>query len=229
MDRLLTVKEVATYLHVHQRTVIKLAAEGALPAARIGNQWRFRPDAIDSWLDDQTIGIRPRYVEAGTPGGLPAQVLDLENCFQPEQIVPRLDAVTKTAAIEELAGLASHLGLVRDKTWFVGALIERENVMSSAVGHGLAFPHTLRRHPEQIVRPFMVLGRSAGGIPFEAVDGAPTHLIFLLGLRHEALYLPWLTKLTRMLARSEAMGALLDAPDAQSIYDELAAAEERLG
>jgi mannitol/fructose-specific phosphotransferase system IIA component (Ntr-type) len=72
--------------------------------------------------------------------------------------------------IEELSGLAHRLGLVRDKTWFVGALIQRENVFPGALGGGIAFLHTLRRNPEQIARPFMVLGRSLEGVEFDALD-----------------------------------------------------------
>src|SRR5438128_5209130 len=41
-DRLMTVKELSAYLNLNERTVLKLAAEGPLPAVKVGNQWRFR-------------------------------------------------------------------------------------------------------------------------------------------------------------------------------------------
>ncbi len=225
-DRLLTVKQLAGYLSVNERTVLKLIADGALPAVKVGNQWRFRKAMIDTWLDDQMLGVTPRYVERPEPRAA-RRMLELASCFQPEQVV-ELGSKTKTTVIEELAARAAELGLVRDKTWFVGALIERENVMPSALGHGVAFLHTLRRNPEQVARPFMVLGRSTGGVDFDALDGKPTHLFFVLGLKFEELHLPWLHKLSRMVSQQDAVAAVLGAPDGQAVFRALDDAEKRL-
>jgi mannitol/fructose-specific phosphotransferase system IIA component (Ntr-type) len=155
-------------------------------------------------------------------------MLDLASCFQPDHIIAELAAKTKNAVFEELADAASRLGLVRDKNWFVGALIERENIMPSAVGNGVAFLHTLNRHPEQVVRPFMVLGRSRAGVDFDALDGKPTHLVFVLGLKFQELHLPWLAKLAQLFARPEATAALIAAPDAAAMFESLARTEQAL-
>lgn len=226
-DRLMTVKQLATYLNVNERTVLKLVQEGALPGVKVGNQWRFRKAMIDTWLDDQMLGITPRHVEVAPPDA-PRRLLTLASCFETSHILPELSGTTKTSVVGELAAHAQKLGLVRDETWFVGALIQRENVMPSAIGNGLAFLHTLRRHPAQIVRPFMVLGRSRDGVDFDALDGERTHLFFALGLKYDELHLPWLAKLVQMLAQSEVLPSLLKAADADAIYELLLDAERRL-
>lgn len=226
-DRLMTVKQVATYLNVNERTVLNLVGDGALPGFKVGSQWRFRKAMIDTWLDDQRLGVTPRYVESHPPDS-PQHMLALSSCFAPAQIVPELAGRSKTAVVVELAGLAQRLGLVRDETWFVGALIQRENVLPSAMGNGLAFLHTLRRSPEQVVKPFMVLGRSREGVDFDALDGKPVHLFFVLGLKYDALHLPWLAKLVHMLAQPGEVASLLAAPDSAAIYERLAEAEHRL-
>lgn len=226
-DRLMTIKQVAAYLNVNERTVLKLVQEGALPGVKVGNQWRFRRAMIDTWLDDQMLGITPRYVEPTRPG-LPRRMLTLASCFEPGYVLPELAGKTKLAVIVELAAHAQELGLVRDGTWFVEALFKRENVMPSAMGNGLAFLHTLRRHPEQVSKPFMVLGRSREGVDFDALDGKPTHLFFVLGLRSDESHLPWLAKLVQMLAQNEIVPSLLAAPDAVTIYDRLVDAERKL-
>ncbi len=226
-DRLLTVKQLAEYLSVNDRTVLKLVSEGTLPGVKVGNQWRFRKAMIDAWLDDQMLGVVPKYLDAPTPGGSPRRMLELTSCFQPEHVIPELEARTRNGVIEELAALADRLGLVRDRTWFVGALIQRENVMPTAIG-GIAFLHSLQRNPEQVVRPFMLLGRSHEGVDFDALDGHPTHLFFALGLKYEELYLPWLHKLSQMFASENAVRSILDAPDPAAIYRAVAEAERRL-
>jgi mannitol/fructose-specific phosphotransferase system IIA component (Ntr-type) len=65
-------------------------------------------------------------------------------------------------------------------------------------------------------------------VDFDALDGGPTHLFFVLGLKFEELYLPWLHKLSQMFAREEAVRAILDAPDADSIFQAVAEAERKL-
>jgi len=75
----------------------------------------------------------------------------------------------------------------------------------------------------------MVLGRSHEGLDFDALDGKPTHLFFVLGLKYEALHLPWLTKLVQMLAQADVIAALLQASDVTEIYSVLTDAERKLG
>lgn len=224
----MTARQVAAYLNVNERTVLKLVSEGALPGVKIGSQWRFRKAMLEAWLDDQMLGVVPQHVELDGRGSAPRRLVDLASCFQPTHVIPELQAKTKIEVIEELAALANHLGLVRDKNWFVGALIQRENIMPSAVGNGVAFMHTMYRHPEQVVRPFMVLGRSRQGVECDALDGKPTHLFFVLGLKFQELQLPWLAKLAQMFARTEAVQALLEAPGPQAIFESLREAERTL-
>lgn len=51
---ILTVKEVADYLKVNERTIYRLATSGDLPAFRVGSSWRFRQNEIDIWITEQS-------------------------------------------------------------------------------------------------------------------------------------------------------------------------------
>jgi len=51
--RVLTVRELAGYLRVHQTTVYRLLREGKLPAFRIGSNWRFTREEIERWMIDE--------------------------------------------------------------------------------------------------------------------------------------------------------------------------------
>lgn len=50
---IMTLREVAKYLGLHVMTVYKLTREGRVPAAKIGGQWRFKREVLDSWLEAQ--------------------------------------------------------------------------------------------------------------------------------------------------------------------------------
>ena len=49
-NALLTVKEVATFLAVTERTVYRLVKDHRLPAYKVGGQWRFKVDLIEAWM-----------------------------------------------------------------------------------------------------------------------------------------------------------------------------------
>src|SRR3989475_4475460 len=95
-DRLMTVKELAAYLNLNERTVLKLAAEGPMPAVKVGNQWRFSNAMIDASLADQMPGISRPYLHpprAERAGGL---LLGPASCFPPGHLLPALSARPQT-------------------------------------------------------------------------------------------------------------------------------------
>lgn len=52
-DQILTLKEVATYLKLAEKTAYKLAAAGKLPGFKVGGSWRFKREDIDRWIEVQ--------------------------------------------------------------------------------------------------------------------------------------------------------------------------------
>ncbi|WP_413162350.1 methylation-associated defense system helix-turn-helix domain-containing protein MAD1 [Aeromonas salmonicida] len=60
-DEILTIKQVAEYLKVTERTIYRHAAGKKIPAFKVGGTWRFRKSDIDAWILAQTLG------EEGSP------------------------------------------------------------------------------------------------------------------------------------------------------------------
>ena len=52
-DQILTLKEVADYLKLAEKTAYKLAAAAQLPGFKVGGSWRFKQTDIDQWIEDQ--------------------------------------------------------------------------------------------------------------------------------------------------------------------------------
>lgn len=53
---ILTIKEVADYLKVNERTVYRLAGAKKIPAFKVGGNWRFQRSDIEQWIKSQTTG-----------------------------------------------------------------------------------------------------------------------------------------------------------------------------
>ena len=52
-DEILTLKELAAYLKLTEKTAYRLAAEGRLPGFKVGGSWRFKLVDIEAWIDQQ--------------------------------------------------------------------------------------------------------------------------------------------------------------------------------
>ncbi len=207
---LLTMSELAHYLHLDEATVGKLVTAGKIPSLQVDRQWRFKRGVIDDWIQQQLVGEDESFVDI--PDGMK---LPLEDLLPDQAIVPNLRAKTPIGVIEELAARAYTNGWLADKPWFVGAVVERESLSSTAMDGGVAFLHTRAKDKGKIARPFIIVGRSWEGIAFGAPDGNPTYLFFLLGLKYDRLHLPILGRLARALRNTATIAKLrsLQSPD----------------
>ena len=50
---IMTLREVAEYLKLAEKTAYRLAAEGKLPGFKVGGSWRFKESDIEKWIDEQ--------------------------------------------------------------------------------------------------------------------------------------------------------------------------------
>ena len=50
---ILTMREVADYLRITEKTAYRLASEGKLPGFKVGGSWRFRQSEIEAWIESQ--------------------------------------------------------------------------------------------------------------------------------------------------------------------------------
>ncbi len=53
VDQILTLKEVAAYLKLAEKTAHRLASEGKLPGFKVGGSWRFKREDLDAWINTQ--------------------------------------------------------------------------------------------------------------------------------------------------------------------------------
>jgi excisionase family DNA binding protein len=52
-DQILTLKEVAAYLRLAEKTAYRLASEGKLPGFKVGGSWRFKREDLEVWIGKQ--------------------------------------------------------------------------------------------------------------------------------------------------------------------------------
>jgi PTS system nitrogen regulatory IIA component len=146
--------------------------------------------------------------------------MPLTDLVAPNAIIPALKVNNKKQVLQELAARAAALTGQNEKTIF-DTLMQREKLGSTAVGNGIAIPHGKMA---TLGRLFGLFARLDRPVDFEALDGQPVDLIFLL-LAPEgagADHLKALARVARMLRESAVAEKLRASEDAEALYAVLA-------
>lgn len=138
--------------------------------------------------------------------------------FLTKERVIDLKGQTKNDVLYEMAKVAVNEAIHEDVEALYDELLDRERLMSTGIGIGIAVPHT--RCPE--TETFTVaIGRSAEGVKYDSLDGQPVHLVILIiapgNDRRE--YLQLLAKVVMKLKDREFFQKLMDAPTSGDMYD----------
>ena len=134
-----------------------------------------------------------------------------------EFVLEQLKAANKRDALAELAGVFAQGRINVDSEAMLHVLLERERLGSTGIGDGIAIPHGKLPGLEEMVVSF---GRSREGIAFEAMDGKPVHLFFLLMAPENSagLHLKALAKISRMLKDANFRQNLLEAKMHEDLF-----------
>lgn len=134
----------------------------------------------------------------------------------PEAVVPSLRAGGKKQALQDLSAQAARLTGVPETTIFE-ALLQRERLGSTGIGEGIAIPHG--KLPD-LTRLFGLVARLEKPIDFEALDGQPVDLLFLLLAPEDAGadHLKALSRIARILRDPDVVARLRSAHDRDALY-----------
>ena len=143
--------------------------------------------------------------------------MDSEHICQIIDTVIDVSALDKRALLYDLARRAA-LVLKVDADVLFRALVMREELGSTGVGHGVAIPHV---RLEQVKSPFGIMVRLKDPIDFNAVDEQPVDLVCLLLLskENESAQLKALAGIARRLRRQELLEELRSAPNRVVLYN----------
>ncbi len=136
-----------------------------------------------------------------------------------EGLVVFLDVEDRNRAIQEMVGLLNHAGKLQDLPTFHRAILEREKIVSTGIGMGVAIPHAKL---EGYTDFFIAIGiQEKKGIEWQALDNAPVHLIFMIGgpEKSQTEYLHILSDLTTAVKDVERRKKLLRASQPRQVVD----------
>lgn len=135
-----------------------------------------------------------------------------------EFIIEELHAATKEAVLAELAAVLMPAGSTDDQDEIVRVLMARERLGSTGIGDGIAIPHGKIGGLDDLR---IAIGRSHQGVDFNALDGKPAHLFFLLMAPENSAgqHLKVLARIARLLKDSVLRKNLMEAESAAELFN----------
>lgn len=139
--------------------------------------------------------------------------------LQPRLVVVDLKAVSNVEVIERMIDLVVEHVPGLDRTGLVGALLDREQQVSTGLAGGVAVPHAT---VEGLDRTLLAIGRTARPVDFGSLDGSPVRFVFLMlsppgGI---ATHIRLLARIARLCSHPgflDAMGQARDSADLLSV------------
>jgi len=174
---------------------------------RAGRRWQ----KLRGWVNFTWYNVGAKDMQDAQK--LPLVPTQLAALLQPQLIRLDLQAREKLPALRELLTALQHIPALPRPEAFFREVLARERITNTGLGNGLAMPHARTDLCADIV---IAVGRSAAGIDYDAPDGKPVHLLFMIGTPQRELtrYHQLVVGLARMLNHAVNRERLLAATDA---------------
>ncbi|MCC6423614.1 MAG: PTS sugar transporter subunit IIA [Phycisphaerales bacterium] len=147
--------------------------------------------------------------------------------LKPQDIKVPLQATQKTEAITELVNLLAANGQLLDAKKVLDSVLDREATRTTGIGNGLAIPHGKSNGTANLV---MAIGKAATPIDFQAIDGRPVTLIWLLSSPPDKTgpHIHALARISRLMTIDKFRQQLSSAANSQEVFDIISQQENAL-
>lgn len=209
----LKIKDVAELLNVSDTTVRRWLTEGKIPAYRLNRQYRFSRSEIEDWLLKKRMSDEPseKVVKTGS------LQFSLYRAIYRGEVYSDLEATTKEGIIAEtMEKVAEPFEL--DQLVLTELFIDREKMMATGLGYGIAVPHTrdflLQTHFDviSIVYPKQP-------IEYGALDGQPVDTLFFLFACEDKRHLHLLSKIAHLCSNEKTRAFFRTKPSKERVLE----------
>ncbi len=145
----------------------------------------------------------------------------LSDLIDGDLIKLEIESTKKEDIIKEMVELFEKKGVIGDKRKVIDAVMQREQIESTAIGEGIAIPHCRSSEVKELK---VALGISRKGVDFEALDGKPVYVIFMILAPEKARkeYIQTVAKIARLLKSKIMREALKKATSEDDIIKVIA-------
>ncbi|TWI71803.1 phosphotransferase IIA-like nitrogen-regulatory protein PtsN [Desulfobotulus alkaliphilus] len=222
----LRLQETAAGLDLPVHTLERWIRQGRIPVVLVDNFCVFREEALARWARQHHMPFRIREKDAASQGVFCSEGLGA--ALQRGAVMHLLDCKDREDLLWQMVRAVPFLppameGLLLEK------LLERESMVSTGVGRGIALPHPrvpLDNFPE---KSCIITAFPHEPVAYGAMDGQPVFVLFLLLARDVKAHLHLLSRLSHCLQDERVYALLMEKPEKSALLEMLAAKEKALG
>ncbi len=223
--QVLTTQELATYMKLNEKTILKMAQKGELPGVRVGSQWRFHLVAIDRYLQKDIMHTTEDELDSIL--STTDHVIPLSRLLDKSLIELNLKAKDKEGVLDEIVEIADAAGVISDREQLLEELKSREEMLSTAVGNGIALPHPRKPNPTWFKKPNILMARSEKGVDFDSPDNKKVHLFFMTCAPSMMVHLRLMAKISKLLHIEGVIDKFMQASNSDEIIQLLLEMERK--
>lgn len=207
-DDILTIEEVAKYLRVSDRTVYDWAQKGEIPAGKIGTVWRFKKSEVENWVNAKLSSSSFSQNDSE---------IQIKNILSPDRIV-FINHSTKHDAIVQLSQVLATAPQIKNASELTSEILKREELMSTAIGKGIAIPHVRLSSVTDLVMAVGVCRKTISD--YQTIDDTPVDLLFMIAAAYNqhSLYLKTISHFCGKLKQEGLHENIVNAKDAQEVF-----------
>ena len=152
--------------------------------------------------------------------------MNIKDLMVKEAMIMDLQATDKKGAIDEMVQKMFDAGRISDIETYKEGILAREAQTSTGLGDGIAMPHAKNSAVKEAT---VLFAKSQKGVDYEALDGQPTYLFFMIAAPEGAndTHLQALAALSRLLIDADFVGKLKEANTPEEVQDLFQTAEEQ--
>ncbi len=210
-DDILTIEEVARYLRVSERTVYDWAQKGEIPAGKIGTVWRFKKQEVENWVNARLSSQSQKNDET----------VQLKNILSVDRIT-FISQSSKRDALVELSEVLAKAPQIKNAQELTQEILKREQLMSTAIGKGIAIPHVRLSSVTDLV---MAVGICKTPInDYQTIDDEPVKLLFMIAAAYNqhSYYLKTISQFSSKFKDTALLNSIYLAKTEQEVFDLLA-------
>lgn len=187
----LKIKDIAELFQITEKTVYRWIKDKKIPCYRINHQYRFNRSEINEWILSNRIELSPQLLQLSIAN----RKTDLPGLVESGGIYHDIIGTTRDQVLENAINQLNIPTPIAKKE-IISALLQREYMMSTAIGKGIAIPHS--QHPiiADINNASVSICFTRHPIDFGALDSIPVHTLFIVLTHSPKRHLEILAKIT---------------------------------
>lgn len=223
-DPLMTLTELANYLQVAEKTILRMISRGEIPAIKIGNQWRFSRSMVDDWILSN-MQVVPRNDIARLMEDQ-QDLVPLSRLIETDSIKLDILPGSKRDVLAQLIEPLIRKGAISDSQSYLEILLAREEMMTTAIGP-VAFPHARNPRENEAAQPQVIAGVCPRGTDFGSLDGQATYLFLLPFTDSEIVHLRLMAKMAALFREPANVEKVIKSDSGELLIGTLIALEQQ--